>query len=170
MRIGLHWFLAAIYGVQKQINSNIRENTKLLKKVSIQINKTEVNRTDEDERTVLIRKYKDKEIRNNMNIRKCINEHYKGVVIRNARTTAGGSILIEFDDKETADTVKATWDKDLFGGNAGAYKANERNPTGIIKHVYHEKSEKEFEQEIQQVYPEAKCELFMKEDRFMGNN
>ena len=61
-------------------------------------------------------------------------------------------------------------DKDLFGGNAGAYKANERTPTGIIKHVYQQqKTEEEIEDEIHEKYPDTECDFFKKKDgEFMG--
>ena len=154
----------------KKIGQNVKQTNKLIKEMNFQIkevNPAEIS--EQEERTILIRKYKDKEVRNSINIIKCINEHYEGAIIRNARTTAGGSILIEFDDKETADAVKTGWNKDLFGGNGGAYKASERMPTGIIKHVYQDKSQEEMKREITSAYPDAECEFWCtKQDQFMG--
>ena len=58
------------------------------------------------------------------------------MIIRNCRTTAGGSILLELDDKLSAQTIDAKWSDTFFGGNCGIKIAGQSNTCGIIKHVY----------------------------------
>ena len=131
---------------------------------------TNTNKEEIEARTILVRKYKDKNITNSMKIRKYIKEKFpgKGPHIELAKTTAAGSILIEFDDKEIAEEIKANWNKDYLGENAGAFKASERSPVGIVKHVYLDNTTDEIKEEIELEYPDAECEFLKKDDEFMG--
>ena len=40
--------------------------------------------------------------------------------------------------------------------------------TGIIKHVYQDKTEEELEGQITNTFPDAECDFFMKNEEFMG--
>ena len=64
------------------------------------------------------------------------NKIFKGIIIRNCRTTAGGLILLELDDKLSAHTIDAKWSDTFFRGNCGLKIAGQSNTYGIIKHVY----------------------------------
>ena len=72
------------------------------------------------------------------------------------------------DEDLISDEVKASWKKDLFGGNDGAFKASEQSHLGIIKHVYQDRTEDEIKKEITDVFPDAKCDFFKNDDGFMG--
>ena len=121
------------------------------------------SKEDRDERTIVIRNYKDKKFsKDSTVIRKYLKEKYPGMYshVENARPTPAGSILIEFDDKKTAEEVKNQFDKNDFGGNDGTVKATERPAIGIVKHVYENSSEEDMEEEILNQFPNAKCDFF----------
>ena len=118
-------------------------------------------------RTLIVRQYEDKNIRNSESIRAPIREKFPGVVIRNARTTPGGSIFIEFDNENTAENVAKSWKKDLFGGNRGVMRGNVPRTTGIVKHVWGQQTEEEIEEEILSKYP-CKVSFFKKNGKYMG--
>ena len=97
-----------------------------------------------------------------------MNQRYEGTIIRNARTTAAGSILIEFDETNVNNAVVANWDNTLFGGNSGLVRCDQSKPAGIIKHVYDEVSDEDLIEEIKNNYPDTESELFKKNDVFIG--
>ena len=112
-------------------------------------------------------------IRKSPQIHESMYKEYPGVVIRNARTTAGGSILIELDNKETADRVKENWNKDLFGGNKGAVNLRKTPTAGIIKHIPkstldEETTEDDLINEITSKYHDANVDLFKRNEKFTG--
>ena len=149
----------------------VGETNKLMRKITSQIENKTIDKGELQERTLLVRKYKDKNMTNSMKIRKFMKDKFpeQASSIELARTTAAGSILIEFDNKEAAEEVKSNWKKEYLGGNVGVFKASERSPIGIIKHVYEEDcSEDEIKAEILDSYPGAECEFFKKNDEFMG--
>ena len=162
---------SAVATATRNINSKVSATNKMMKIITTQIENSEENqgtKMEIDERTLLIRNYRNKDISNSMKVRKVMMAKYPGKTMVHARTTAGGSIRIEFDTKETADEVKASWKKDLFGGNDGAFKASEQSHLGIIKHVYQDRTEDEIKKEITDVFPDAKCDFFKNDDGFMG--
>ena len=115
----------------------------------------------------------DPKVRTSPDIREPIYKAYPGVVIRNARTTAGGSLLIELDNKATADRVKNNWNKDLFGGNKGVVNRKINPPAGIIKHIPkstldENTTEEDIINEILSSYPEANVDIFKRNDKFTG--
>ena len=97
-----------------------------------------------------------------------MNKHYPGVAYRDARTTAGGSIKIEFDDIKAGEGVQKNWKKTLFGGNEGIKNVSTIRSAGIIKDVFLDESEDEIEAEILSKYPDAKCDFFKRQNRFTG--
>ena len=119
-------------------------------------------------RTLIVKQYEDKNIRNSENVRAPIRENFPGVVIRNARTTPGGSIFIEFDNENTAEKVARNWKKDLFGGNKGVMRGNVPKTTGIVKHVWGDQTEEEIEEEILSNYPCKEVSFFKKNGKYMG--
>ena len=123
---------------------------------------TDEEKKTKNDRTLIVKEYLDINIRSSKDIRKAINKKFQGEVIRNARTTVGGSLLVEFDDKETADRIKENWSNTLFGGNKGVVKIKENPPAGIIKNVWQdeETTEDDIIEEIKSTYPDSKIDLF----------
>ena len=153
----------------KQLESSVKNTHEMVK--SLTSRKENTNNTDvkeKNDRTRIVRKPLDKEIRNSSNIRKLFNREFPAVVIRNCRTTAGGSILIEFDSNTDAENIQTRWKKEFFGGNQGMEKIDHgRNMNiGIIKHVYTEEDEDEeaVASDVEENYPGAKAELFTRPD------
>ena len=127
-----------------------------------------------NEKTLIIKKYMDPDARKKNNIRRVISKEYPGVGIENARTTEGGSILVEFEDKETAEKVKKQWNKNLFGGNQGVTTKKTSPPAGIVKHVMtedledEEYSDDDIISEVKETFPDVEVDLFKKDNKFTG--
>ena len=158
-----------------KLQAKVENTNKIVKAMAQQneIKKDSVDEKERMERTLVIKKYTDPKIRKSPQIHESIYKEYPGVVIRNARTTAGGSILIELDDKETANKVRETWNKDLFGGNKGAVNLKKTPPAGIVKHipkstVDDETTEEDLINEIRSKYPNANVDLFKRNEKFTG--
>ena len=118
------------------------------------------------DKTVIVKNYADKNIKYPKHIRSVVGNQYKDAAITLARTTAKGSILLEFADKETADNVVENWNPELFGGNKGAVKLKPPKPAGLIKHVHQNNvSETELIEAAQNSYPNADIELFKTKDK-----
>ena len=118
-------------------------------------------------RTCIVKKPRDENIKNSRDIRKAMNIKYKEVVLRQARNTVGGSILLEFENATAADNIIAAWDKQLFGGNEGIVKLTPRHTAGIIKQV-EDRDEELIKNEIVAQFPGSHIELFKKAERFTG--
>ena len=125
-------------------------------------------RAETDQRTYLVLAYKDKNIFTSGHIKKELNKYYPGVAYRLTRTTPGGSILLEFDEKEAGEEVSNNWNKTLFGGNEGIKNVTEIRSAGVIKDVHLEESIEDTEAEIISKYPGTKCEFFKRNGRFTG--
>ena len=142
-----------------------------LNRIVNKINEERANNPEEEknrqDRTVVVKHYGDKKTRTAGDIKKQINEEFPLTAIRKARTTPGGSIVIEFDDKETADRVEKSWKNSLFGGNRGLMRGNKPRNAGIIKHVNSDRTIEEMEEEIKNSY-DCEVEFFKKKDRFTG--
>ena len=121
---------------------------------------------EKNERTLLVKRYKDKKLRNSGDIRRQVNKDFKTAAIRYARTTVGGSILLEFENKQTADKVKEEWKLDMFGGNEGIENLKQDKAAGIIKYVYHD--EDNLEEVVKDLFPGSEVELFTKSNKFTG--
>ena len=127
-------------------------------------------RANKHARTLIVKRHKDANIKDSKAIRRVINREFSGEVIRNARTTVGGSLLIELDDKETADRIKEGWKNNLFGGNEGVVKIANNPPAGIIKEVYSDKDtdDDDIIRDIKQKYPNCEVDMFQKNGKFSG--
>ena len=150
----------------KQIGNNLNKLVSHLNR-----EKNEANPEEEkakQKRTIVVREYSDKNIKSSGDVRKQVNEAFPGAVIRNARTTAGGSILLELDDEGTANNVAENWNDTLFGGNKGIMRGNKPRNAGIIKHVYTDRTETEIEEEITSKYQNSEVEFFKKAKKFTG--
>ena len=129
---------------------------------------------EKNDRTLIIQKYSDPAARKKNAIRQVIRKEYPGVKIELARTTPGGSILVEFEDKDTAENVKKNWNKNLFGGNQGVLTKKTNPPAGIVKNVLtqniedEEMSDEEIISEIKATFPNAEIDLFKRDNRFTG--
>ena len=156
----------------KQLESKMNDTNRMLHNIARQNEpeKSDEEKKEKNERTLIVRKYTDAKIRTSKDIRRAINQEFTGEVIRNARTTVGGSILLEFDDKDTADRIKNNWKPTLFGGNAGVVKIRDNPPAGIVKNVFidDDKTEDDVIEEINKTYPDSEVDLFHKNDEFTG--
>ena len=156
----------------KQLENSVKNTQAMVKNLANRKENTnEGDVKERNDRTRIIRKPLDKEIRHSSNIRKLFNKEFPAVVIRSCRTTAAGSILIEFDSSTDAEDIQVRWKKDFFGGNQGMEKMERGMSTGIIKHVYLDDDEDEeaVAANIEENYPGATAELFKRpDDTFMG--
>ena len=148
----------------KQQQSNQLVKTLLRQQNSPADDKEKIER---QERTCIIRKPKDPNIRDARDIRRVIYNKYKDANISKARNCAGGSILLEFDDAPSAQKMIDQWDKTLFGGNEGIVKHQPRHTAGLIKQVEY-LSEEEITKEIKENYQDVHVELFKRQGRFIG--
>ena len=99
---------------------------------------------------MVVKRYTDKNIRNSQDVRKELKKEFPGAAVRDARTTPGGSIVVEFNDADTAKKVKTDWKENLFGGNKGVMIGNQPKTAGIVKHVITDYSEQEIKDELSQ--------------------
>ena len=156
------------------LEAKVDDTNKIVKSLRKQNKKMSPEQIKErEERTIIVKKYMDSKIINSGHVNEQIYRAFPGVVIRNGRTTPGGSILLELDDKKTADRVKANWNKELYGGNDGVVNINRNPPAGIIKNVYKdtlddETSEEDLIDEIKSSYPQSTVSLFKRNDKFTG--
>ena len=119
------------------------------------------NLKEKQERSRIVLRPSNNKLTNSQEIRKEFNKIFKGIIIRNCRTTAGGSILLELDDKLSAQTIDAKWSDTFFGGNCGIKIAGQSNTCGIIKHVYDDDlSLDKIRDKIKEKYTDADCEFF----------
>ena len=72
------------------------------------------------------------------------------------------------DETNVNNAVVSDWDNNLFGGNSGLVRCDQSKPAGIIKHVYHDVSDEDLIEEIQNNYPDTEIELFKKDEMFIG--
>lgn len=156
--------------VRRKLESEVKQTNKLVGDlVKRQTGSTmKEEKRERNERTCIVKKPLDINIKNSRDIRKAVNRKYPGTVIRNTRYTAAGSILLEFDEKNVTNVVVENWDVTMFGGNSGIIRCDQNKPAGIIKHVHEEVSVEEITEEIADKYPNTESELFMKDDIFIG--
>ena len=146
-----------------KVDKNVQQ---LMKNQSSKPETTHKNNTERFERTLIVKSYSDKNIRNSKDVRRVVSNAYKNAAITGAFTTVKGSILLEFADKQTADTVKESWNPDLFGGNKGVVNLKPAKPAGLIKYVYQNNiSEDELIEAAQSSYPNTDIELFKNKDK-----
>ena len=144
----------------------VQQNVKQLVRNQVIKPKPAATDTDKYDRTLLVRKYKDKNISDSKHIRRVLNKQYKKAIIDNVRTTVHGSIFMEFIDKETADMVLEDWKLELFGGNEGAVKLKPEGPAAIIKHIYQDDiTENNLVAAVKENYPDTEVELFKDKDK-----
>ena len=152
--------------VNKQLGANINTIVKHINQERKENNAEQAAITQN--RTLIVKQYQDKNIRNSESIRAPIRENFPGVVIRNARTTPGGAILIEFDNENTAENIAKNWKQDIFGGNKGVMRGNVPRTAGIVKHVWDHRTEEEIEEELRANYPCKEVTFFKKNGKYIG--
>ena len=152
--------------VNKQLGANINKIVKQINQDRKDVDAEQL--AVKQNRTIIVKQYMDKNIRNSENVRRQIYDAFPGSVITNARTTPAGSIVVEFDDEKTVEDIIKNWDQDLFGGNKGVIKGNLPRTTGIVKHVCSHRTEEEIKEEILNKYPCQEVSFFKKNDEFMG--
>ena len=72
---------------------------------------------ERNKRSTPVRKPADINITNSKHIRSHFNKKHPGMIIQNCRITAGGPFKIELDTEEEAESLKANWTREQFGGN-----------------------------------------------------
>ena len=160
---------------QDKLQAKVNSTNRLVKSLAQQKEPTEDSEETKQrkERTIIVKKYMDPKVRNSPDIRQPLYDEYPGIVIRNARTTVGGSLLVELDNKETVERVKNNWNKNLYGGNDGAVDIKNNPPAGIVKNISRKvldefTSEEDLINEIKSSYPDVKVDLFKRNDKFTG--
>ena len=130
---------------------------------------TKASQVNEDskrlKRTRVVVRPEDTNIRTSREIRREFNKNHNDVIIKHCRLTAGGSIMFEFEDEDTATEVQTQWSTKYYGGNKGMKIPGEDNSVGLVKHVYDDLNEEEIIEEIQKAYPGAECEFFKRKDQ-----
>ena len=152
--------------VNKQLGTNINKLVKQMNQERREINGEEIK--ERQKRTIIVRQYNDKNIIDSEHVRKPIYDNFPGVVIRNARTTPGGSIHLELDDEKTADKIIKQWKNNIYGGNKGVIKGNVPKTTGIVKHVWNQGTENQIKEEILNNYDCKEIDFFKKDGKYMG--
>ena len=159
--------------LSRNIESNMKQTNKLVGDLVRRqaAPEKEEEKKEKNERSLIVKKYMDKNIQNSSDIRKIVNQEFKEVAIRNARTTVAGSILLEFEDKNAAETVKHNWKPTLFGGNKGIVNLKAKPAAaGFIKHVYQDIPEADIKAEVEAQFPNSsEVELFKKDKKFTGS-
>ena len=159
---------AAIVGKVNDLNQNQKQGNQLMKTM-LSRNKMEEDpeKMEKEERTCIILKPKDPNLRDSRDIKAAFSAKYPLVHIPKARNTVGGSILLEFGDAASAKKIMNQWDKTLFGGNEGIRGYKVKHTAGIIKQV-EDLPENEIQDAIKQDFPEAHLEFFRKNGRVTG--
>merc|ERR1711972_187761 len=67
-----------------------------------------------------------------------------------------------------ADNIIKNWKTNLYGGNKGAAKGNFPKTTGIVKHVWCDRSEEEIKEEISSNYDCNDIDVFKRNGKYMG--
>ena len=154
--------------VMKAIDKNVKQTHQMVRNQMRNTNNNEADSKERNKKTRIVRKPKDVNIRNSKDLRKQFNQHYPDVILRQARISAGGSYVLEFEDESSANQIQDAWNKAHFAGNSGIVKLDEPNSTGIVKFVYADIEVNEIQTEIEQNYPGCEYELFMKHEDFTG--
>ena len=151
---------------QKVINTNRLMQNMSRQGASVE---SEQSREERNTRTLIVRNYTDRNIRNSQDIRSKIMKEFPGTVIRDARTTPGGSIVLVLDEDAAARKIKENWKKNWFGGNAGIVQAKNNPPSGMVKHVIiDDKTDNQIIEEIKSKYPNTEVDLFKTDNVFNG--
>ena len=150
----------------KQLGTNIKKIVKHIDQERKESSAEEIN--ERQKRTIIVKQYKDKNVRNSEDVRKPIYEQFPGTIIRNARTTAGGSILVELDDEKSAENITKNWNRHLYGGNQGVMMGNIPKTIGIVKHVWIQRPLEEIKEDIIENYHCKEVEFFKKNGNYMG--
>ena len=129
---------------------------------------TQARKAELDKRTRIVRKPEGKDIRNSKDIRKALGKKYPGIVIQQARTTAGGSIFLELQKEEDAIALDNNWDPGLFSGNSGLVKPGSGNTSVIVRHVYLDNSVDEIKDLVSKTRGVSNYDLFMRDGEFTG--
>lgn len=158
---------------RRKIESKVDNANRMLYNMTQQKDPAKVleEKKEKATRTLIVKKYRSKNIKTSDDIRKVINKEYPGEIMRNVRTTAGGSILLELDDHETSGRIKNKWKKTLFGGNEGVVMIKENPPAGLIKNVFtdEEITEDDITDEIKKTFPDIEVDFFHnKDEEFTG--
>ena len=135
---------------------------KLFKKVAINNHASDLakDKKERNDRSCIVRQPGSRELNNSKTIRREFNKLFPAKLIRNCRTTAGGSILIELDDNKSAQEVLKNWNEEYFGGNKGIYYAGMQNVYGIIKFVGDILTQEDIQHEVSSQYPGVLTDLF----------
>jgi len=125
---------------------------------------------EKDARTRVVIKPLDVSIFSSYDIKKAMNKRYKEVSLEACFSTAGGSFMIECEDKENAEMLDKDWDLSLFGGNSGLKQFDSINCVGVIKDVIKEEgtTDEALKTQLREILPLKKntvIELFTRKNR-----
>ena len=151
----------------KNLNRKVEETNRLVK-VQMRNEKSTEEEKEKQNRTKVVRKPININITNSRVLRKEFNKCFENVILKEARISAGGSFILEFEDLAEAKRVQKNWKNEYLGGNSGMVDAGERNCTGLVKFVDDDLTEKDIEENIKENYPGARHELFKKGGEFLG--
>ena len=150
---------------QQVVSSNLRqpEGKQLIQEMKKEIRRRHPSKEEmkeKDARTLIVRKPQTTDIRDSADIKREFNRHHPHLVIRGARTTPAGSIVIELDEPEIAKQVKEDWKPTSFGGNSGVVYPSEKGATGIILEADKSLTEQVINDEVTKVYEKATIDCY----------
>ena len=161
--------------VRRNMESKVNNTNRIVQNIVRQKDPNTViqEKKEKDNRTLIVKKYMNKNIKDSKDIWRIMNKEYPGEIMRNVRTTAGGSILLELDDNETLERVRRKWKKTTFGGNNGVVMIKGNPPAGLIKNVFvnddddddeEEITEDDIKAEIIKTFPDIEVDFFHNKD------
>ena len=159
----------------ENLTAGINDTNKMVRQLQAQ---SQVPKKKEEEdkekqrvaRTRLVRQPKSEKLTNSRLLFNSFRKDYPDVGLRQARTTAAGSIRLEFDDEATALAmdVAGVWKLTSFGGNEGLISLERESNAAIVQNVYNEYTEEELIAEVLSKCPTGStCEAF-KRKNFRG--
>ena len=154
----------------QNLNKKVHETNQILKdQIRRKDAESPEDAAEKKNRTRIVLQPKDVSIKNSRDLRKEFSKYFADAIVKNARISAGGSYVFEFEDEETAINVTENWKNEYFKGNARITKITDKNCTGIVKYVYADISEDTIDREIKRNYEGATYELFKKNNEFTGS-
>jgi len=122
-----------------------------------------------DAKTRIVAKPLDKDIVSSRDIKRAMRQRYPGVGIERCYATAGGSFVMEFEDKVNAEKMDKDWDTALFGNNSGLKNFDTPNCVAVIKDVFEDDlTDDQLKEEIKKLLPlceKSEVELFKRRNR-----
>lgn len=156
----------------ESITAGINDTNKMVRQLQAQRQVPQKKEEDDKEklrvaRTRLVRQPKSDKLTNSRLLFNSFRKDYPDVGLRQARTTAAGSIRLEFNDEATALAMDAegVWKLTSFGGNKGLVSLERESNAGIVQNVYNDHTEEELLAEVLSKCPSgSSCEAFKRKN------